>query len=109
MSEPLKQDEFQAPPATFGDGWLTKPAQDLCKIAIAFGGFPADELVLAIHKIHKGDGLANITTVTNALQDLYDHFREESPELYADADAERAEAVAYYTNFVKEREAVFGS
>jgi hypothetical protein len=106
MSEPLTQEEFQMPPATFGEGWLTKSAQDLCKIAIAFGGFPADQLVLAIHAIHKGDGLANVTTVNNALQNLYDHFREEAPELYADADAERAEAVAYYKSFVKERESL---
>ena len=35
----------------FGDGWLTKSAQDLCKIAIVFGGFDAGELVLAIAKI----------------------------------------------------------
>jgi hypothetical protein len=109
MSKPLAQEEFTPTPNDFGDGWLTKPAQDLCKIAICFGGFAADELVLAIHRIHRGDGLANITTVTNALQDLYDHFRKESPELYADADAERAEAVAYYAEFVKEREATLGS
>jgi len=102
MSEPLKQDEFTPAPLSFGDGWLTKSAQDLCKIAITFGGFKADELVLTIHKVHKGDGLANATTVNNALQELYHLHRKAAPELYA--DAERAEAVAYYTNFVKERE-----
>jgi hypothetical protein len=103
MSEPLTQDEFQIPPATFGDGWLSKPAQDLCKIAICFGGFAADELVLAIHEIHKGDGVANVTTVTNALQNLYDDAKAATPELYADAEAERAEAIAYYSNFEREK------
>jgi hypothetical protein len=109
MSEPLKPEEFTPAPMDFGVGWLTKSAQDLCKIAITFGGFPADEIVLAIHAIHKGDGMANVTTVTKALDTLYHLHREAEPELYADADAERAEAVAYYTNFVAEREKVFGS
>jgi hypothetical protein len=87
MSEPLTQDEFTPAPATFGDGWLTKSAADLCKIAITFGGFAADELVLEIHKTHKGDGLANITTVTNALQNLYDAHRQTTPEWYDEAEA----------------------
>jgi hypothetical protein len=87
MTQPLTQDEFTPAPLTFGDGWLTKSAQDLCKIAITFGGFQADELVLEIHRIHKGDGLANITTVTNALQNLYDDARQTHPEWYEEAEA----------------------
>jgi hypothetical protein len=92
MSEPLTQDEFTPAPATFGDGWLTKSAADLCKIAITFGGFSADELVLAIHEIHRGDGLANSTTVTNALQNLYDAHRESAPEWYE--ESEKAHGIA---------------
>jgi len=74
--EPLES--MTIPPKTFGDGWLTKNAQDLCKIAIAFGGFEADEVVLAIHKIHKGKGLANAKTAGNALQMIYE--AQQTPE-----------------------------
>lgn len=79
MLNPLTPQEFQIPPANFGDGWLTKAGQDMCKIAIAFGGFEPSEIVMAIHEIHRGDGLANITTVTNALQNLYDDHRDAEP------------------------------
>lgn len=92
MIKPLTQDEFTPAPLTFGDGWLTKSAADLCKIAITFGGFAADELVLEIHKIHKGDGLANVTTVTNALQNLYDAAQQAEPEWYA--ESEKAHGIA---------------
>lgn len=63
------------PPKEFGDGWLTKNAQDCAKIAIAFGGFEPSEIVLTVHKIQKGKGLANMTTLTNALQLIYDNSR----------------------------------
>jgi hypothetical protein len=103
MSEPLTQDEFTPAPKGFGDGWLTKSAADLCKIAITFGGFQADEVVLAIHKIHRGDGLANATTVCNALQHLYDAHRAAAPEWYE--ESEKAQGIAH----MLEREALLGS
>ena len=79
MSTPLTQDEFTPASPTFGDGWLTKSAQDLCKIAIAFGGFSADELVLAITKLQgKRDAKANVATVEKALQAVYE--LHETPE-----------------------------
>jgi hypothetical protein len=103
MSEPLTQDEYQAVPANFGDGWLTKSAQDLCKIVIMFGGFDAAALVLAIHEIHKGTGLANVTTVTNALQNLYDDARQNHPEWYE--ESEKAHGIAH----MLEREKLLGA
>jgi hypothetical protein len=63
----------------FGEGWLTKSAQDLCKIAIVFGGFDAGELVLAITKVQGNrDAKASIPTVEKALQMVYE--AHETPE-----------------------------
>ena len=81
MSEPLQ----------FGDGWLTKSAQDLCKIAIVFGGFDAGELVLAIAKVQgKRSVRASVPTVEKALQMVYE--AHETPE-------EKARKVATYAAF----------
>jgi hypothetical protein len=104
MSEPLNQDEFTPAPLSFGDGWLTKSAQDLCKIAITFGGFAADELVLEIHRIHKGDGLASVPTVTNALQNISDEYRKTVPPEWYE-EAERAQGIAH----MLDREKLLGS
>ncbi len=80
-------DNITIPPKDFGDGWMTKSAQDLCKIAIAFGGFEADEIVLAVTKVQgKRDAKANTATVEKALQMIYE--AHETPE----EKAARAEA-----------------
>lgn len=72
---PLTQDEFTPGVKNFGDGWLTNSAADLCKIAIAFGGFSADELVLAITKLQgKRDAKANVATVEKALQMIFEKY-----------------------------------
>jgi hypothetical protein len=79
VSEPLTQDEFQIPPANFGDGWLTESAQDLCRIVIALGGFQPDEIVLAVTKVQgKREAKANVATVLKALQMVYE--AHETPE-----------------------------
>jgi hypothetical protein len=68
--------------AHFGDGWLTKSAQDLCKIAIVFGGFDAGEIVLAITKIQgKRDAKANTATVEKALLELRRKYGKETGDL----------------------------
>jgi hypothetical protein len=89
MSEPLTNQpltEFQTPPATFGDGWLTKSAQDLCKAAIAFGGFEPAEVVLAVARVQgKRDAKASLATVEKALQMIYE--AHETPEEKAARDA----------------------
>jgi hypothetical protein len=84
LLEPL--DGMPIPPKTFGEGWLTKNAADLCKIAIAFGGFEAGEIVLAVTKIQgKRKALANTATVEKALQMIYE--AHETPEDRAKRDA----------------------
>jgi hypothetical protein len=71
MSQPLES--MTIPPKTFGDGWLTANAADLCKIAIAFGGFEPGEIVLAVTRIQgKRDAKANTATVEKALQMIYE-------------------------------------
>lgn len=75
--KPLKS--MTIPPKDFGDGWLSKPAQDMCKIAIAFGGFDATEVVWAITKVQgKREAKANLATVEKALQMIYETY--ETPE-----------------------------
>lgn len=64
MTKAAPLEDVTFPPKEFGDGWLTKNAQDCAKIAIAFGGFEPSEIVLTVHKIQKGKGLANMTTLT---------------------------------------------
>lgn len=88
MPEPL--DQLTIPPKDFGDGWMSKPAQDLCKIAIAFGGFEPGEIALAVTKLQKGaTAKATITTVENALQAIYDaHLTPEEKEARDKARAE---------------------
>jgi len=77
------------PPKNFGDGWLTKSAQDLCKIAIVFGGFDAAEVVLAIAKVQdKRSVRASVPTVEKALQIVYE--AHQTPE-------QKAARVAAYT------------
>ena len=89
MDKPEPLDELTIPPKDFGDGWLTDSAQDLCKIAIAFGGFSPWEIILAVHKIqrHGRNMKANVVTVGKALQMVYE--AHETPE-------QRAERAAAY-------------
>ena len=89
--EPLAQDEFTPGPKTFGDGWMTNAAQDMCKIAIAFGGFDPAEVILAVTKLQGAtDAKANLATVEKALQMIYELY--ETPE-------QKAETAAAYAAF----------
>ncbi len=49
---------------------LSKPATDLIKIACAFGGYDKVELLARV--LVKTNRMANITTVENILQELYE-------------------------------------
>jgi len=95
MSEPLQS--MTIPPQTFGDGWLTKNAADLCKIAIAFGGFDGAEIVWAITKIQgrTNAAKANMATVEKALQLISD--LHQTPEEKA---AKQAAFVALKVKFL---------
>jgi len=87
MTEPLES--MAIPPKDFGDGWLTKSAQDLCKVAIAFGGFEPGEIALAVTQLQgKRNALANTATVERALQMVYEYH--ETPEQKAAGEAARA-------------------
>lgn len=80
------------PPKNFGDGWLTRNAAELCKIAIAFGGFEPSEIVLTVTKIQgKRDAKANTATVEKALQIIYE--AHETPEAKAARQATRQAAL----------------
>lgn len=84
------------PSPNFGDGWLSGNAADLCKVAIAFGGFEPGEIVLAITKIQRDKGAkANTATVERALQMIFEEHMAADPELYADYQADRAAAVKF--------------
>jgi hypothetical protein len=75
----LTKYEFVVPSSNFGEGWLTNAAADLCKIAIAFGGFDPAEIVVTIHKLQKDKSAkANVTTASKALQLIYE--AHETPE-----------------------------
>jgi hypothetical protein len=82
------------PPLTFGDGWMSGNASDLCKVAIAFGGFEPAEIVLAVHKLQRDKSAkANTATVEKALQMVFEAHMAADPELYADYQADRQAAM----------------
>jgi hypothetical protein len=90
--EPLES--ITIPPLTFGDGWLSGNAADLCKVAIAFGGFEPGEIVLAVTKLQRDKGAkANTATVEKALQMIFEEHMAADPELYADYQADRQAAL----------------
>src|SRR5271166_2638804 len=92
--EPL--DSITIPPLTFGEGWMSGNAADLCKVAIAFGGFEPAEIVLAVHRLQRDKSAkANSATVEKALQMIFEAHMAADPELYADYQADRAEAVEF--------------
>jgi len=53
---------------------LSKPAADLIKIATIFGGF--DRVDLLSRVLTRTDRKANITTVENVLQEMYEEGQE---------------------------------
>jgi len=96
VNQPLPLPDIKLAPKDFGDGWMTKNAQELAKIAITFGGFDAQELIYAITKLQKSKGktAVNVTTVSNALQLIYDTHAAAQPELYAADKKKKAQAYA---------------
>lgn len=66
-------------PRDFGEGWMTNNARDLCKIAVALGGFDARELALRIAKAPSRGDRVNAATVENVLDAMH---REAWPERY---------------------------
>ena len=92
MSEPLES--MTVPPKNFGEGWLSNNAADLCKVAIAFGGFTPAEIVLTVHKLQRDKSAkANTATVERALQMIFEQHMAADPELYADYQADRQAAM----------------
>lgn len=74
--EPIKIDKNNILPPEWGTGWLTNNANDLCRIMIVFGNVPMPELVLTIHRIHKGTGKVNTATVERAFVEM----RKQEPQ-----------------------------
>lgn len=52
----------------FGDGWMSKPAQDLCRIMFLFGNVDPVQLVRLLP--HGGREKVNIRSVEKALAKL---------------------------------------
>jgi predicted lipid-binding transport protein (Tim44 family) len=105
MSTP-KFESLAPAPKSFGDGWMTVQAQDMCKIAIAYAGFDPAEIVRTVAKLQgKRDAKANLATVEKALQIIYE--AHETPELRKQREAARqslndALASALYDNMTAE-------
>ena len=90
--EPLES--MTIPPKNFGEGWMSNNAADLCKVAIAFGGFEPDEIVLAVHKLQRDKSTkANTATVERALQSIFEKHMAADPEAYADYQADKKAAM----------------
>jgi len=94
-SGPLES--MPVPPKSFGDGWLTNNAADLCRVAIAFGGFEPGEIVLAVTKLQRDKAAkANCATVEKVLQLLLDTHVAADSALYADVIEDRKKAQEFF-------------
>ncbi len=60
---------------TLGDGWASKNASDMMKIAVVFGGFDPIELIKRINKRQRGrDAKVNERTVCSVLDEMREDF-----------------------------------
>lgn len=62
--------------ATFGDGWMTRAARDLCRIMFVFGGVDPTELMKELGKQRFTGRYVNTSSVAAALARIRTNRKE---------------------------------
>lgn len=77
MSEILDQIRARAAELapTFGDGWLTKSASDLVRIAVVLAGFDRRELIPRLARVRSRGTLLNARTVERVMGEISDEHK----------------------------------
>jgi hypothetical protein len=54
----------------FGDGWMSRDAQDLIDIMVALGNLQIGEFMKVLDTMHAGKTLVNVATVEKVLRKM---------------------------------------